>query len=1395
MEAPIDRAATARASLDGPAADAGTSSASRRSSSGMRIGSAVARLRRGGSNSTSESPSPSSSSSSRMLRRQSYTSTPRDDTPSRASDAPQRSTAAKARRSDMHEREVSQIRSESRAGFSRDDDDDDDDGDDDGGDAASTARPFPSRPARPQRSGSSLSPRKSNLRAWKDDTGGESSTATDTSGTEGTQTTVGRKWAHTNTISSSSSGADTAKGRAKKRSTARHAAAGELQFPKSSSGHSMGSGESSRSSRPSSSRHPLPAEFRASVAAPRAAPVDADGNANTSTAGEGRVKSPTRSSTRYRRRRYASDAQASEIPTFDYSGRAGTNDARLSVDSSSATRYLNSRSRTSSGPQGPPPAGLRTATAMSAAGPRPYSRASQWDEDSPTEMLRARKISSASTGSYRPSSRISRRGGAPSGGAPSDVFSDNGDVGNGTRYPRGVPPPSTHSRGGGAGGLASDELTPEAIERVRALRMRRETLQAAAAAAAATGGKETFGSAVDDLRARIEDVDIRGGSTAGASSSRSSSALSSITRLRSGAQPHGHSLSTGPASEPRRGIIHHREFEGGASTRGHHRDFEEGASRTTASSRLSSLNDPIRRYTLETGRSSRESRDIHHNPHTPDTSFSGRPGSRFATTSRLGMVTPAPLPSLSSTANRPIPPHERNMQVSFDIFERYFSSSGGTAFNPQATLSPSSSARYSGPESDDLVDKTRRFLDTVATLNAGLRDLVQFVIQREIEAELQPGSAAAALDLATLKDLDAALGQLLKYSDNQVRNLGDVLVAFTKADRERSRARAADGQDHAGAGASAGASTGGQVRPESRLLRTGTPLTRTSPSRTDVRRSATLGHHAHLSLERWTHQHSHAHQHQHQPSLPTLPSLGSHAAAGSSGGTLRREMRDIRQVESRGGYGGSGAGSIAGSTSTRSDRSGGGSGGTRRDGDLTNRTPHGGYLADESQSFAADDVAARYDGASPSNSPTLAVGAAARYREQRHREHSTSSSAASSSYTHSRSFSEVSPGASASGSGRTSATDAPTISAGGTARWKRPLPIRESMAPARPPATLSPRRPKLSDPSVATATAVASSSTDTEPRRERGHDGELELDLGGGVESPALGLETSASTSTSSRRPPSSYLQHAASSRRNSSASGLSRRSTISGGAAGELSSTPPSAVHERTAQPPLDPDDSGSSEMVLVPGPGAGTSRRPGIGAGAGAGAGSRSTSQTTIKKRSSMVVSPTELRSSAGSASSSSAQQPPARPRLGAATAGLERRFSRGSGVGLGLGGAASRLSPRMSSPSLGRGGSFSSLPADAQQPQPQPPRGASSRTADTPNGTHAHANANRTSPIMSASTTAGLPDARSALRHVHASHSLGRSAGRRSVPGVSGMNGRASVRGTAVTNGNVSAADDVD
>ncbi|CAO1628652.1 unnamed protein product [Parajaminaea phylloscopi] len=806
------------------------------------------------------------------------------------------SKVSKGRRSDLHAKEVNQIRSESRAGFSR-------------GTSASPssdrARTETHGPPKMsgQRAGSS-SPLPSHSKERHGNvSGGDSGAATDTSEAR----TVGRR---------EDDG---------------------LLFPR-------GPSRTEASSR-ANARAPLPDEFLNG----RTESVAGSRNDRPALDDEQDLASHPYQNGSAARRRYASDAQASEMPTYGYEGRTRNGGPRLSIDTGSNQRHLAAalRSRTTSGPnEGQSAAHSNRARLQH----QPNAEPAGWNDSasSQSDFHRTRKgsqASSAGNARARPSSRLSSA--YRSGG---DVFDDS------------VRSPLMLSR------MLRPDLPPEALDRVKALQLRKEALQVGLLPV-----KDKYGPAVDDLRAQIEDFDVRGSTIP--SSSHSSSGVSSAPRPRPAHPSHADRLLAqarqGPASEPRRvGDLRKDRPTMPPSVNGLSED-------RAMSGRVPHATEPLRRFASQAA--------FDRTPSTPDVAY--RPHSRFSTLSRG--VTPGPvLNSTSSAASRAATtPRERNLLTSFEIFERHFAGTGTPA-------SPSST-RHDSADSFEVVDRARTFVDTVTTLNAGLRDAAKYVIQCQITSEVEGDTSAST---TALKDLDQALASLMKLSDNQVRNLGEFLSTVTRMDKDRARARSAttgrltSDVDHSSFGA----------RSESRL--SSAQGSQWSPSRRgDVRRGATIGGHAKV------------HQHSIDSAL---------SAIGRPMTSLRREMRDVRQAASA-------VDDYESASAYSGQRATGGLG---------------------LHSQVGDD---------PSISPTMSVGAIQRLR----------------SSAHGRSVSELSPG-------RLSPTRSPrdSVTAGAvTGRQQTPRAANATLqrtptSATRAAAPLSPRRPKLSDPSVATAVAVSSRS-------------------------------------------------------------------------------------------------------------------------------------------------------------------------------------------------------------------------------------------------------------------------------------------------------------------------------
>lgn len=322
------------------------------------------------------------------------------------------------RRSEMHERDVSQIRSESRMGFANEDDNDAAAIDE--RDVASQQQPFP------RASQHKYSPRKSTTLSVASFRHDETEAAVDHERSPRHRDSPHRVDAHLPITHASASSS--------RYVSADDTSSGSMSRLVNSTGRT--SGRASLDDRTSprvsiASRSPMPSEFRLPdkeirrayrAAHQRNASDDSDASetreplvakpAPSEPADNVSLRSPastrresldeiqeegaTRKSTDSRsplnrRRRYASDAASAaasdEVTSkLDYDGRLGTQGSRISVDSSSAQRYL--------------ARGSIQSTPSSSARRTPHSS----DFGSPSEEARARKISSTSSNRSQKSS-------------------------------------------------------------------------------------------------------------------------------------------------------------------------------------------------------------------------------------------------------------------------------------------------------------------------------------------------------------------------------------------------------------------------------------------------------------------------------------------------------------------------------------------------------------------------------------------------------------------------------------------------------------------------------------------------------------------------------------------------------------------------------------------------------------------------------------------------------------------------------------------------------------------------------------------------------------------------------------------------------------------------------
>ncbi|GAA5897947.1 hypothetical protein JCM6882_005119 [Rhodosporidiobolus microsporus] len=117
--------------------------------------------------------------------------------------------------------------------------------------------------------------------------------------------------------------------------------------------------------------------------------------------------------------------------------------------------------------------------------------------------------------------------------------------------------------------------------------------------------------------------------------------------------------------------------------------------------------------------------------------------------------------------------HHKLLLSAFDRFDQHFSSGG------QGDL----------PESRDLVKRMEALINSTTKLNLGLRDLVGAVKDEQVKAQLDEEQRAPTISIS---HFEKSINSLLRSSDDQVRNLTEDLIAFTRVERERDRLRRDD---------------------------------------------------------------------------------------------------------------------------------------------------------------------------------------------------------------------------------------------------------------------------------------------------------------------------------------------------------------------------------------------------------------------------------------------------------------------------------------------------------------------------------------------------------------------------------------------------------------------------
>lgn len=374
--------------------------------------------------------------------------------------------------------------------------------------------------------------------------------------------------------------------------------------------------------------------------------------------------------------------------------------------------------------------------------------------------------------------------------------------------------------------------------------------------------------------------------------------------------------------------------------------------------------------------------------------------------------------------------HDRNMHNAFEMFNRHFSGSQsggqgqGQGQTPQSPSTPGSSSGFGAaatPESAEMVARFNEVTDTASRLNAGLRALIQTTLEAQIDAELNDpgrggvGDGANVAAAMAFREIDRGLNSLLKLSDDQVRNLTEGLIAFTRAERERDRLRKALNMDSG--------SVGG--RPGSRLSSLGAAAggsasTATSPA---------------------------------EPRRSSRDLISDRRGAGASGTEGLRRAASVRDYPSP-------TGTVIEHESggPRSDRSGqSGKAGANERARVSLARPLGGAAGIGGMMSPTLPY-------SPTPLPGNNRGVGSGGNTLPSRMHA---SALGSGSLHGRSASELSPSShSTMGAGAGS----------GTGRSREKSSANSTSSTIRPPSQLSPRRPKLSFPTTSVSNATASFS-------------------------------------------------------------------------------------------------------------------------------------------------------------------------------------------------------------------------------------------------------------------------------------------------------------------------------
>ncbi|PWN18020.1 hypothetical protein BCV69DRAFT_301759 [Microstroma glucosiphilum] len=433
-------------------------------------------------------------------------------------------------------------------------------------------------------------------------------------------------------------------------------------------------------------------------------------------------------------------------------------------------------------------------------------------------------------------------------------------------------PPSSYKLGTARSDIFSGNsaLSPSTSERLKLLQGRREALQRLSKESAGTNGSPASGTSVKDAGGIAAQADRR-------PPSRSASVAGASSLYRSPRERAGSMTNSAQFSEPRRRSTHYAASEVGG-------DRSRSIINTSDSTRQNRI------PATPTARAAMSG--------TASAMSGSRSHSRFAASARHPLPSSSSAPVLAQQDLDKVSAPERNMLVSFDLFERHFAK---TRVLP---TSPSTAQAQQPPASSlDLVEKSRQFVETVSTLNGGIRELAQQAIQREIEAEMRGDSEGVAM----LREMDSMLAQLLKHSDKQMRGMGDLLSAMIRVDKDAVKG-GIESFDAVSSRADSRLGTASSVSAREEVGRNQATPVSSGTHGEQMRKSATLGHSSGSRADRW-----------HGHSVPAK---------------LRREQRDIRLI----------ADSLRGTPGRPYSQN-------RRNGDSASPA----LLADQSTSFEGDD--------------------------------------------------------------------------------------------------------------------------------------------------------------------------------------------------------------------------------------------------------------------------------------------------------------------------------------------------------------------------------------------------------------------------------------------------------